>query len=354
MSTEAVISRYFHDVHAECGTDFWVNNASLPEIELSLAAGAVGVVSNPAYIANLMKAEPEFVRATIDEVVAEAAAAADERLAVRVFEKAVGRPLRMCTGLYRETDGRQGHVAIQGNPRRNDDLDAMLVEAERFHGLGENIIIKMPATVVGARALEDLTARGWPTIGTMCFSVPQYIHMAEAHRRGARRAGTTPKCLITMLPGMFGEYLAEDAARRGVEISPEALHQAGITTAREAYKVYRERQYDAGVLSAGSRSMSHFTELVGPGVGITLSGKLAQELIAANPPLAPRIDASSPPEVIAEVREKFPDFVRACDADAMDPAEFRSYGPVVRFQNALLEGFATVVEEIQSRRVKKV
>ena len=31
---------YFHEVHARFGTEFWVNNPSLPEIELALAGGA--------------------------------------------------------------------------------------------------------------------------------------------------------------------------------------------------------------------------------------------------------------------------------------------------------------------------
>lgn len=313
----------------------------------------MGIASNPTYVANLVKTEPEYVELLVDGVVAEACSDDVERLAVRVFEKAVGRPMGMCTELYRESGGRQGHVAIQGNPRRNDDLDSVLDEAERFRSLGENVIIKVPSTVNGAKALEELTARGWATIGTMCFSVPQYIQMAEAHRRGAQRAGMTPRCLITMLPGMLDEYLAEDAARRGVEISPEVLRHAGITSAREAYKIYRERRYEASILSGGARSMAHFTELVGDGFSITLSGKLAQDLLTADLPRESRIEASAPPDVTGELRQKFPDFVRACDVGAMEPEEFRPYGPVVRFQNALLSGFAMVVGEIESRRVEK-
>ena len=342
---------YFHEVNARFGTEFWVNNPSLPEIEMALAGGAAGVASNPNYIVALLKAEPEFVHATIDELLASTGAVVDEeKLAMQVIQQAVSRALGIFHTLYEKTAGRYGQVAIQGSPRNNDNLSVMLDEAETFHELGENIIIKMPATIEGAQAIEELTARGWSTIGTMCFSVTQYIYMAEAYHRGLERTDKNPRCLITMLPGMFDEYLAEDAARRGVEVSPEVISQAGISTARAAHKIFRERNYSAIVISGGARSTSHWTELVGQGMAITLSGALAGTLIQENPDVVDRIEAAVAPEIIEELRQTFPDFVRACDQDALVPEEFRSYGPVVRFQNSLLNGFATVIGEIQARQ----
>ena len=341
---------YFHEVFAECGTEFWVNNPSGPDMQMALEGGASGVASNLRYVAGLLKTEPEFVRKTIDKLLTQADTDDLQQLAMQVIQKIVSRPLKVFQSLYRESAGRYGHVAIQGNPHTNDDLETMLEEAEKFHGLGENIIIKFPTTVEGAKALEDLTARGWSTIGTMSFSVAQYIHMAEAHRRGLKRTNKKPKCLITMLPGMFSEYLAEDAERRGVKVSAEVMYHAGITTAREAYKVYQERNYEAIILAGGARATPHWTDLVGGSKGMTLSGALAGALIQEHPPVVSRIHESAPAEAIKDLREKFPDFVRACDADALAPEEFRAYGPVVRFQNSLVDGLAILMKEIQSRR----
>ncbi len=342
---------YFREVFGRFGTEFWVNNPSGPEIQMALEAGAVGVVDNPRYIVALLKTEPEFVHTSIDEVLAQAGADEQDlqQLAVQVIQKTVSRPLKLFQSLYQESGGRYGQVAIQGNPYTNDDLKPMLKEAERFHKLGENIIIKFPSTVKGAEALEELTARGWSTIGTMSFSVAQYIYMAEAHRRGLQRTNKKPKCLITMLPGMFDEYLAEDAERRGVKVSDEVMSYAGISTARAAHKIYQERNYEAIILSGGARSTAHWTELVGRGMAMTLSGKLAEALIKEHPPVVSRIQGSAPREVIEELRQKFPDFVRACDAEALAPEEFRQYGPFIRFQNAILDGLAILIKEIQSR-----
>ena len=344
---------YFHEVHAKCGTELWVNNPAFPEIEQGLAAGAVGVASNPRYIATLLGAEPEFVHETINQVLGQAGAKDDQQLAMEVIQKAVSRPLKMFHALYRQSRGRQGYVAIQGNPLRNDDLTALLDEAERFRDLGENVIIKQPATIEGARAVEELTARGWSTIGTMSFSVDQYIHMAEAHRRGLQRTRKQPRCLITMLPGMFDEYLAEDAARRGIEVSDAVRCQAGLCTARAAYRVYRERNYEAQILSGGARSRSHWTELVGQGMAMTLSGKLTEALVNQPPQVESRIEASAPREVVEVLRQEFPDFVKACDEGSIVPESFRSYGPVVRFQKSLADGLEIIMNQIRTRRLSR-
>ena len=341
---------YFRDVLSQIGTELWINNPSLSEIELGLTIGAVGIASNPIYIASLLEAEPEFVHKTIDEVVPNRGAQDDQQLAMEVICHTVSRPLKMLHGLFKESGGRHGYVAIQGNPFRNDDLTALLNEAEGFRDLGENVIIKLPATIAGALALEELTTRGWSTIGTMCFSVDQYIHMAEAHRRGLQRTTQQPRCLITMLPGMFDDYLAENDGQRGIEVSEEVRCQAGIATARAAYQVWRKRNYAAGVLSGGASSTTHWTDLVGHGMAMTLSGKLTEALVKQPPPVKSLIETSAPHQVIEELRGQFPDFVDACDEGSLAPESFRNYGPVVRFQKSLASGLEIIMREIRNRQ----
>lgn len=335
---------YYREALAQTGTEFWINNPTGPELNAALANGAVGVATNPVYISVLLKSEPDFVRAMVKDC----GAGDDEAAAVQVIQKFAARPLALFNPLFHESQGRYGQVAIQGNPRRNDDLAHLLTEAEKFRTLGENIIIKLPATPVGAQAMEELTARGWSTIGTMSFAVAQYILMAEAHQRGLRRTKKKPRCLITMLPGLFDEYLAEDAKRRGINVAPEILRQAGITTARAAYRVRQERGYAAQILSGGARGTFHWSEVMGREMAITLGGSLMEAVQREQPALVNRIEASASPEVIRELRDKFPDFVRACDPAALVPVEFRAYGPVVRFQESFLRSFDQLLQEVRS------
>ena len=338
--------QYFREMLVQTGTEFWINNPAGPELQAALQNGAVGVASNPVYISALLKSEPDFVRA----IVQECGAGDDEVLAVQVIQKFVARPLALFHPLFQNSQGRYGRVAIQGNPRRNDDLAYLLTEAERFHTLGENICIKLPATPVGAQAMEELTERGWSTIGTMSFSVAQYIFMAEAHQRGLRRTRKKPRCLITMLPGLFDEYLAEDAKQRGITVAPEVLRQAGISTARAAYAIRRERGYAAQILSGGATMTFHWAEALGRGMVLTLSGSLMEAVQRERPAPASCIEASAAPETVRELRDKFPDFVRACDPTALRPEEFYEYGPVARFQNSFLSGFELLIKQIKQGR----
>jgi len=346
-----MIEGYFGEVLSQAGTEFWSNNPSGAEMRLALENGAVGVASNPVYIAALLKSEPEYVRAVMDGIVGDVKVPSDdETAAMEVIRTIAIRPLQMFHPLYVRSAGRYGCVAVQGNPRRNDDLAAVLTEAERHRQLGENIIIKLPATPVGVQAMEELTARGWPTIGTMSFSVAQYVAMAEAHARGLRRTNLKPRCLITMLPGLFDEYLVEYATSKGTTISQDVLQYAGVSTARAAYAVYRDRGYAAQVLSGGARSILHWSEVVGPGMGITLGGTLAESILRNRPPIADRITAAAPAEALTELADKFPDFRRACDPDGLSPSEFSAFGPVVRFQNSFLTGFDLIIEQLAAAK----
>ena len=90
---------------------------------------------------------------------------------MQVTKKSVLRPLELFYPLYKKSNGHYGYVAIQGNPRKNKDIDTILKEAENFKKLGENIIIKVPSTIEGAEAMEEITSRGWSSIGIMSFSV---------------------------------------------------------------------------------------------------------------------------------------------------------------------------------------
>jgi len=341
---------YFREVRERFGTEFWVNNPSGPGMRKALEMGAVGVASNPCYVRALLKSEEDYVHKIIDEALKQDSAEDNDKVAMRVIRKSVERPLKVFHPLYESSQGRYGYAAIQGNPLRNDDLGHMLEEAESLHEIGENIIIKFPATIEGAKAIEEYTARGWATIGTMCFSVSQYIYLAEAHRRGLKRADKKPRCLITMLPGLLDEYLAEHATLHGIEVSPEVMRHMGITTARAAHKVYQERNYEAIILSGGARSTLHWTELVGPDIAMTLGRNIDVILNERNPEIVNRLEESAPAEAIEELRHKFPDFAMACDVDALAPEEFPSYYPVAKFQNAFLDCFGLLVKEIQSRR----
>ena len=61
-------SDYFHRLHRDTATRFWVNNPSGAELEKAIAAGAVNCTTNPAYCAKLLQSDPDYIRGVIDDV----------------------------------------------------------------------------------------------------------------------------------------------------------------------------------------------------------------------------------------------------------------------------------------------
>jgi len=75
-----------------------------------------------------------------------------------------------------------------------------------------------------------------------------------------------------------------------------------------------------------------------------------QELNDLDGPVVSRIDAEDPPELVAELREKIPDFRRAYDDDGLTPEEFEPLAPLQRFRRNFIGGCTAVKEAIRERR----
>ncbi|MEO7599931.1 MAG: transaldolase, partial [Opitutus sp.] len=66
---------------------------------------------------------------------------------------------------------------------------------------------------------------------------------------------------------------------------------------------------------------------------------------------APSLTLDQPVDgaIVAELREKFPDFVRAYDENGMQPAGFVRYGATVHTLNQFLGGYADLLAQVRSR-----
>jgi transaldolase len=61
-----------------------------------------------------------------------------------------------------------------------DDLDEMLKEAEKYASWGKNVVVKVPMTISGLKAVKILKGKGIKTNVTACMSVGQAILAAKA------------------------------------------------------------------------------------------------------------------------------------------------------------------------------
>jgi len=341
---------YFHRLHRDTPTRFWVNNPSGADLEDALAAGAISCTTNPAYCAKLLASDRDYLHGVIDSVIREEIAEV-EAAAVRVYQRASKRILDRFLPLYEQSGGACGFVTMQDDPRLDQDAEATIRCALENRRLGPNYMAKIPVIHGGISALVACVEENIPICATEIFAVSQAIHICQLYERAAARTGNRPPFYVTHISGIFDQYLGVVAKRDGIKIERAVLDQAGCAIARKEYRLLQTLGGRGILLGGGARGTHHFTEMVGGAVHVTINWSTAQEIMDADTPLVSRLAEGEPsPEAIAELREKFPDFRKAYDDDGLTVEEFADFGPVQFFRNAFLNGWYLLLAEVAARR----
>lgn len=216
--------------------------------------GVKGVTSNPAIFEKAIAEGAEY------RVALEAATRSGEADPERIFERLAIEDIAMAAdqlaGVYSATGGRDGFVSLEVSPRLAHDSGATVAEARRLWRAVNrpNLMIKVPATLAGLPAIEQLIGEGINVNVTLLFAVDVYRDVAQAYRRGLERRlrEKQPVHHIASVASFFVSRIdsAVDAIleRRGAEATStdqrcelEALRgKAAIANARLAYAAYLE------------------------------------------------------------------------------------------------------------------
>jgi transaldolase len=91
--------------------------------------------------------------------------------------------------VYDATDGIDGMVSLEVSPDLAHDTAATIREARELHARLDrpNVMIKVPATLAGLPAIEQLIADGMNINVTLLFALERYEAVAEAYIRGLER-----------------------------------------------------------------------------------------------------------------------------------------------------------------------
>jgi transaldolase/glucose-6-phosphate isomerase len=101
----------------------------------------------------------------------------------------IGRAADILKPVYDKTDGVDGYISLEVNPRLAYDTAGTIEEADRlFNTLNrKNVMIKIPAAQEGLPAIEEAIYRGINVNVTMIFSTENYEQVAEAFIKGLER-----------------------------------------------------------------------------------------------------------------------------------------------------------------------
>jgi transaldolase len=149
------------------------------------------------------------------------------------------------------------------------------------------------------------------------------------------------------MTGREDDWLKVQAAKKGIIIDPGYLEWAGVATVKNAYKIYMERGYRTRLLIAAYRNHYHWSELIGGNLSMTIPYDWQKKFNELDIEVKNRIDDPVDPKIIAELKKKFPDFIKAYDEKGMTIEEFEHYGAVRRTLLSFQGGYAELLKTIR-------
>ena len=317
-------------------TCLWNDSASIEELTQSIEDGAVGATCNPVIAATILKKEMASWRPRIETLLKEMPTATEDVIAWKLVEELSVRAAKLLESIFEEQRGRNGRLSIQTDPRLYRNPDAIVEQAVAFDRLAPNMIVKIPATRAGIRAIEESTYRGISINATVCFTLPQCVAVAEAMERGMRRREAEgndvnamgPVC--TIMVGRLDDWLKVVMEKEGISVEPGYLEWAGVAVFKKTYQLYRERGYRVRLLSAAFRNHMHWSELIGADAVISPPYAWQRRLNASGIEVKPRIDDAVDPGTVQALLHHFPDFRRAYTEDGLTVDEFDAFPPTRR------------------------
>ncbi|PKO07651.1 MAG: transaldolase [Chloroflexi bacterium HGW-Chloroflexi-3] len=173
----------------QLGQSIWYDNIERRllkngEMERMIAAGEIrGVTSNPSIFQNAIAKSTDYDSAI------QPMAWSDWDPGEIFFQLAIEdiqQTADLFLSLYQETNGGDGYVSLEVNPKLANDTEGTLTQAkelwERVNR--KNLMIKIPATKEGLPAIRQAIAAGININITLIFSVSRYEEVIEAYLSG--------------------------------------------------------------------------------------------------------------------------------------------------------------------------
>lgn len=330
----------------ETPTQLWNDSATLGELAAAIEWGAVGATCNPVIALAALRSDLPRWQARIRAYADDHPTASESEIGWAMVEELSVEAAALLAPAFAQHSGRNGRLSVQTDPRLYRDAAALLAQAVQFDALAPNVIVKIPATETGIRAMEEATYHGVSINATVSFTVPQAVAVAEAIERGLERreaegldvASMGPVC--TIMVGRLDDWMKTVAAREGLTVDPGIFEWAGVAVFKRAYEIFRARGFRTRLLSAAFRNHMHWSQLVGGDVVISPPFEWQVRLNASGIEPEPRIDAPVDAAVVAELYELLADFRRAYDPEGMQIAEFEGYGATRRTLRQFLDACA--------------
>jgi transaldolase len=233
------------------GVSIWLDDISRERLttgglaELAKNKHVVGVTSNPTIFAAAVSDAEDYA----DQVAELAVRGVDVGEAVRLITTYDVRwACDVLRPVYDRTDGLNGRVSIEVDPRLAARTNASVAEAKALWWTVDrpNLMVKIPATKAGLPAITAGIAAGMSINVTLIFSLERYTEVMDAYVTGLEQARDAGLDLagIRSVASFFVSRVDTEVDKRldalGTEEARALRSKAAIANARLAYRRFEE------------------------------------------------------------------------------------------------------------------
>lgn len=172
----------------KCGQSIWLDYISRSLIDTGklrrlVAQGLRGLTSNPTIFDHAVSRSADYDR-QIRELKAKG------RTTFEIYDEITVKDIQDAADafepVYRASEGLDGYVSLEIDPRLAHDAGATVDEGMRLRRKVDrpNLMLKVPATEAGYAAIPALLAASINVNVTLIFSLEQYVKTAEAYLEG--------------------------------------------------------------------------------------------------------------------------------------------------------------------------
>lgn len=215
--------------------------------------GLRGITSNPAIFEKAIDGSADYNEAIRTLTL-------ENKGVVEIYETLIVADVQRAADLfapvYQQTEGRDGFVSLEVSPHLAYDTTGTVAEAKRLWlAVGRNnVMIKVPGTMEGLAAIQQLISEGINVNVTLLFGLPRYREVIAAYIAGLeeRAAAGRPLNTVASVASFFLsridvlvdpllEKLMQGDNRNPTAVLARRLHgQTAVASAKKAYQIYQK------------------------------------------------------------------------------------------------------------------
>lgn len=238
----------------ECGQSYWLDNLSREMIETGeletrvKEQGLRGITSNPKTFADSVQSSDRY-DSDIRRLSGEGKDV--EAIYEHLMVDDIIRACDLLRPVYDESEGKDGFVSLEVDPRLARHTEATVAAARRLYEAVDrpNCMIKIPGTEEGLPAIETALAEGINVNITLLFSLGRYKQVVTAHQRALdrrRKTGDSAKPVASVASFFLSRIdvlVDELLGHRHTPASPNELAgrckgQLAVALARQVYEQF--------------------------------------------------------------------------------------------------------------------